>query len=186
MKTIHKRSEQQDGLPFSTLEEVADFAAEAVALIEGAGTDVEFVAGVDTEEQDYRGLTLDELRELSKALPMDKIKSFVAHSGLDGDQPVQASLSFLRPYSGPVTHFDVNGHSQVAVDGIHVWGKKAIGERFERIHEAEALAATKSQPHTQEQAESTWKRVVNHPWAVQVGGGVLAALIVAVIFLALR
>jgi hypothetical protein len=189
MKTIHKRTEKWDGFAFTNLEEIADFIAELDPLLEGAGAEVETSIAVATESQDYNGLTVDELRELSKALLIDQVHSVSASSD-SFDQPVEASLLLLGGgASGGSTHFDVNGDNQVAVDGINVWGKKAIDERFGQIKQAEVLAAAKSEPHEDEPIEPVdpwWKQLLNHPWAVQIGGGVVAALIVAAIFLAFR
>lgn len=176
---VHKRTEQWDGLPFSTLGEVAELIAELGSKL-GSLDEVQASASVTTEEQDFRDLTLDELQELSKALPIDEMQSLTASCERGGKQGFLVNLVLFNDTKS-ITQLDVEGEEEVVVDGLHVGAKKKIDGRFEKIRQAERLAEVKSNPHENDKSsvESRMER-----WMIQIVGGAVAAVLAAgIIFL---
>lgn len=176
MKAIHKRAERWKDLPFASLGEAADFITELEPKLEAVGVGQTSVS-VTTEERDFRELTLDELRELSKVLPLDAMQSLIVSCGGDEDQGVRLSLFVLNDRRLN-TELGVEGEEEVVVDGLFVGAKKGIEGCFEKIQRAEELAEAKSKPHVNKKV-SAWDRW--EPWLIEVLGGAIATVVGAVV-----
>lgn len=178
MKAIHKRAEQWEALPFSSLTEVADFTTELELKLEAVGA-AEASVSVSTEDRDFRELTLDELRELSKVLPLEAMQSLIVSCDEEVDQRIRVDLLLLND-KRPNTKLNVKGEEEVVVEGLFVGAKKCIDERFEKIRRAEELAEAKAEPH-EDPRTSPWGPW--EPWLVQILGGTIATVVGAVVLL---
>jgi hypothetical protein len=184
MKPIHKRRHERNGVAFTTLGEAADFIEELEGLLMEAGTKTASSINVSTEDRDYPGLTVEELAELSPALPLESVSYLYMDSGIGFDQPVHAELTIQSLNEHDMVEFKANGQNQVAVDGVNVWATKEIDDRVEQIEKARELAEVKSAPHTEgvpPQPPSSWHQFFEHPLVVQILAGTIAAILAGVI-----
>lgn len=179
MRAIHKRVEHWQGLPFGTLAEAAEFLGEVESKVKPAH-EVASSASVSTADQEFRELTMDDLRELSKVVPLEAVQWVVAYCERDGKQAVRVGLTLrARPRSS--TELEVKGDEEVVVEGLFVGTKKKLDSRFAAMRDALELALAKGDPP---QPRASWRRWLNHPWPIQVLGGAVGALIAAgVVFL---
>ena len=80
-------------------------------------------------------------------------------------------------------HADIEGANEIVVNGlaarIEQLGKEAAARRKARVKAKEPPPS--AQPAAVAPATPTPAKPWNHPWAVQVGGGIVAALVVALI-----
>jgi hypothetical protein len=190
VKPIHKRQDEWRELPFASLQEVADFTEMLAATAKELGSDPTLSVSLDCGDRDYKQLTLDDLRALSAEVAMDEIRELLAMVAFVGDQPVTARLRLLgRPAVS--VRLSVHGKSGAAVDGAKVQAKADIDKRLEQLKKDKHVAALgprESGANTvgQRSTTSRWRRWLNHPWAVQVGGGVAAGVILAAVLLLLH
>ena len=176
-KPIHRRHGTWEGCPFETLDEVADFVSELSALLGEQGTDVPLWVSLRTDDREYRRVDPRDLDDLSLTISMASLTRFVVCSP-DDTQPVSIHLTITTRRDGHSTLLDVEGSSQVAVEGINVWIARQIAGRIERGEEARKSTEKENHPtQAGSMSVSSWKRWVNHPWAIQVGGGAIAAVL---------
>jgi len=183
MKPVHNRSNQWDGLPFAALEDVADFADALTAIVQELGAKAECLIDVECSDRDYPGLDTADLRALSSELPLEAVARLMLLTAAREEEPVRATLTLYGPASPMLlTRLRLEGSALGAVEGANVQAKQAIEKRFEQLRAAKKTATGKADTT----ARSAWGRVLNHPWAVQVGGGVAAGVIVAGVLLLLH
>ncbi|HET7120785.1 MAG TPA: hypothetical protein VFI17_05995 [Solirubrobacterales bacterium] len=183
VKPIHKRSQQWAGQPFAALEDAAALATELSGLLREQGAVVPLTITVTTEDREYRDLGTSDLQELAAELSLDTIESLSISSAAVPTEPVAVALRLVETRSSPSTWLAVEGSNQVAVDGIKAWIAREIEARLERARES----AEPDRLPREEGKPVPWIRWLNHPWAIQIGGGAMAAVLgTALIFLLTR
>lgn len=184
VKPIHKRSQQWAGLPFADLGEVARLLAALGPLLRQQGALAPLKVTLTTEDCEYRDLGNGDLLELSAELPLDLIDSLSISSASTEQEPVAVASLLFEGRGDPCTRLNVEGSNQVAVDGIKVWLAREIEARLSRLGRSrESTGPIDRKPEHRKAAP--WIVWLNHPWAIQVGGGAIAAVLGTVLILLL-
>jgi hypothetical protein len=178
---VHKRADQWRGSPFLTLDEAAAFLEDVARKLKQSDG-IAASANVSTGEQDYRNLTIDELRDLSGTIPMETVQSAAFSCGPIGGQGVHVQLILLGEGERRSTRLEVEGDDEVIVEGIFVGSQKRLGSqienvRYESARKIEADAVAGERPH--EPLNQPPGRL--EPWLVQLIGGTTAAVVAGVI-----
>jgi hypothetical protein len=185
MDPLHTRREDWEGLPFGSVEEVADLIEEFAELVFKASSRAiePSVVGIRYADKQYPRMPLADLRELAPALKLDGGNFFVTLA--PGGQPKPVGIDFIvfTHNVDPSVRLDVDGENEVAVNGVFVAAKERLDELFERKRQAEELAATEAEESGEsgDTPEPTWRKILYNPYAVQIGGGVVVLVVGIVI-----
>lgn len=173
VKPIHRRSEHWRGYPFGMLGEVAEFILQVDELLEDQAVEAPGVVNLATGDREYRDLETNDLRHLSPSLPMDSIEALSIQVQANHDEPVRIQLA-LTDDGDQQTGLTVEGRSQVIVGGIAAGVVTVVDERFERLRRERELAEAEAEGAAQTVG---WNRWLNHPWAIHIVGGTIAAVV---------
>lgn len=172
MEPTHTRKETWKGSPFTSIEEVADLLETLGVLVTEAGSrGVIPSARVSYDDREYVNLRPDELRELAPALTLDDATAMLTATPQETEFPVGVEVLIFGAHgSYPSVNLTVTGKNEVAVNGLLMAMKQRIGDLVDRKAQAENLAAQREQENA---PPPRWKRVLNNPWTIHIGTGLI-------------
>jgi hypothetical protein len=186
MDPVHKREEKWEGIPFGSVEDLADLIEEFVDLVvKGAAEGIEpAVVAIRYPDKEYSRMFLTDLRELLPVLTLDEADFFIAvePSGHPKSVAIECTVFGNREFRWSIS-LDVTGRNEVAVNGAFVAAKERIEKLYERKRHAEELAAAAETEAVAPgpEPESRWHKIAYNPYTV---GAVVGLFLLAVGFVA--
>lgn len=179
MDPLHKRAEKWEGIPFASVEEVADLVEEFMHLVATAGNQgIELsVVAVQYPDKEYSRMPLTEFRQLVPALSLDDAWFYVAIE--PGGLPKPVGLELTVPNRAglrPSVQLSVSGTNEVAVNGVDLAAKQRIEKLYERKRQAEEAAAA-AKVHSEPAPEARWRRFVYNPYTVAIVAGLVVLVV---------
>jgi hypothetical protein len=186
MDPVHKREEKWEGIPFGSVEDLADLIEEFVDLVvKAAAEGIEpAVVAIRYPDKEYSRMFLTDLRELLPVLTLDEAEFFVAVEPGGHPKPVAIECNVFgsREFRWPV-NLNVTGRNEVAVNGVFIAAKERFEKLYERKRHAEELAAAAETEAVAVEPESRWRKFAYNPYTV---GAVVGLFLLAVGFVAGR
>jgi hypothetical protein len=200
---IHKRGEQWDEPPFSSLSDIVEFVAEFEKIVAEAvpqpprkvSTQLEYEHGKTDP------LSPDELREaladLAPLSSVDRLFAAVEYCDAEGpaaqeDNSAFGALLYFRGGEIRSTTLTVEGRRLPVVEGVRATAKAAIDRYGEAKKQAEVEASARQTRRQATEAtkvinegdsgppnppEKRWRQILYNPWTVTVVGGLIVALL---------
>jgi hypothetical protein len=198
-RQTHRRQEEWEGWPFRSVVDAAEFIGELLAMVEeAAGSAPHLSASVTFADRKYEMQSLGELREAAPGFRLGDMYELSAMIfwAWGESQTVTANFNLVGGAYQRSTRLSVDGTKATAVDGVNVGAVAAVSRWAERTKEKEeaekAAAENKAEPvrptpmpppdpTPAPDPQPVWRRLVAHPYTVQIIGGVVAGMILLVI-----
>jgi hypothetical protein len=205
VEELHERERHWDReWPFRTMDELVRATERLLGLVEEAEGAAEFSVEVAFPNGTRRTSELGEFATAAAQLDIGRATSFhvdAEHHDDDGVRGMRASMFGLRSPLGPALALKVYGRRATAVAGVATQIEDMVTELFEAIdRDAAAAREAEAKSHASEtprevaavtplpslnagpigsvEPSGPW---YHHPWTVTIVGGVVAAVIAALV-----
>ena len=154
MDPAHKQKTEWEGWPFTSMDEVADFASYLGEQVREVAESTGVSISVNYEDKEFKHLTLAEFKEQALALPLDSVVNLSICAGEFDRDAVIAWLFLFR--AGMRTTLSIDGRKVTAVNHVKVRIDAEVKRLFKQKHEGESAAAATVRDHTA--PPSRWRR----------------------------
>ncbi len=155
MDPAHKHKTEWEGWPFTSMDEVADFASYMGEQVREVTESTQVSISVTYDDKEFKHLTLAEFKEQASALPLDPVVNLSICAGEFERDAVIAWLFLSR--LGMNTTLSIDGRKVMAVDRVKVRVTAEVKRLFAQNRERESTAAA-AVAHDHTDHPSRWRR----------------------------